>query len=61
MWLGCSIDVECDITTPKQLSVADWLEQVERISTTSLEGETKKPYRPIKDTPCSISSHCVVP
>ena len=61
IWLGHSVTVMFDITTPKQLSMADFLKWLGGDEVTSGEDGNVQLFRPLSDPLCGISSFSVAP
>ena len=61
IWLGHSVTVTRDIATPKELTMAEWLKQVQRDEVTAWEDGKAQLFRPLSEQLSGISSFSVAP
>ena len=59
MWLGNSVNIGCDVSTPKQVSMGDWLHQMGREEIMLVEGTNTHLPRQMPEPQCNISCPCV--
>ena len=60
MWLGCTVNIGCDVVTPKQVMMGDQLHWVGREESVLVEGAITQLPRQLPVLQCDISCPSVV-